>query len=477
MTDTAPKPGLVLLVVSTAAFLASLDTFIVTIAFPGIRAAFPGADLATLSWVLNGYTVLFAACLAPAGRLADRYGRKRLFLLGVAVFTLASAACAAAPSIPVLVAFRAVQAIGAALVMPTSLALLLTAFPAHRRPMAVGVWASVGAAAAALGPPVGGLLVEASWRWVFLVNLPICALTLLAGPRVLRESRDTATGVPDLLGAAGLLIGVGALAYALVEAPGHGWTAGPVLLAFAVAAVALAWVPLRSARHAVPVLDLPALRVPTLWLACVTTGVFAAGFAAMLFGNVLFLTSLWHDSILLAGLSLAPGPLMVVPVSILGGRFVHRFGPGPVVALGGVSFGAGALIWVLRMGSTPDYAAAMLPGQLLTGIGVGLILPSLSGVVGTVLPPARWGAGSSMVNTTRQIGTVLGTAVLIAIFAGTPDLTDFRHGWLLVLGTAAATSAGGLLIAARRRVDHYVAPQARSSAASPSSILSTGIEP
>ncbi|MCR6483627.1 MFS transporter [Amycolatopsis sp. OK19-0408] len=472
-----PKPGLVLLVVSTAAFLASLDTFIVTIAFPGIRAAFPGDDLATLSWVLNGYTVLFAACLAPAGRLADRYGRKRLFLLGVAVFTLASALCAAAPSIPVLIAFRAVQAIGAALVMPTSLALLLTAFPPQRRPMAVGVWASVGAAAAALGPPVGGLLVEASWRWVFLVNLPICALTLLAGPRVLRESRDTSTGVPDLLGAAGLLVGVGALAYALVEASDDGWGARPVLLAFAVAVVALVWVPLRSARHATPVLDLPALRVPTLWLACVTTGVFAAGFAAMLFGNVLFLTSVWHDSILVAGLSLAPGPLVVVPVSILGGRFVHRFGPGPAVALGGLSFGAGVLIWLLRMGSTPDYLGSMLPGQLLTGIGVGLILPSLSGVVGTVLPPARWGAGSSMVNTTRQVGTVLGTAVLVAVFAGTPDLADFRHGWLLVLATAAATSAGGVAIAARRRSDHHVEPQASASAASPASISATGIEP
>jgi EmrB/QacA subfamily drug resistance transporter len=460
MTDTAPKPGLVLLVVSTAAFLASLDTFIVTIAFPGIRAAFPGDDLATLSWVLNGYTVLFAACLAPAGRLADRYGRKRLFLLGVAVFTLASALCAVAPSIPVLIAFRAVQAIGAALVMPTSLALLLTAFPPHRRPFAVGIWASVGAAAAALGPPVGGLLVEASWRWVFLVNLPICAATLLAGPRLLRESRDTSTGVPDLLGAAGLLVGVGALAYALVEASDHGWGAGPVLLAFAVAAVALAWVPLRSARHAVPVLDLPALRVPTLWLACVTTGLFAAGFAAMLFGNVLFLTSIWHDSILVAGLSLAPGPLVVVPVSILGGRFVHRHGPGPLIALGGVAFGAGVLVWLLRMGSTPDYATSMLPGQLLTGLGVGLVLPSLSGVVGTVLPPSRWGAGSSMVNTTRQIGTVLGTAVLVAVFAGTPDLADFRRGWVVVLLTAVATSAGGLLISARRRTDHHVEERA-----------------
>ena len=169
--------------------------------------------------------------------------------------------------------------------------------------------------------------------------------------------------------------------------------------------------------------------------------------------------------------------LVVVPVSIFGGRFVHRFGPGPGVALGGVSFGAGVLTWVLRMGPVPDYAAAMLPGQLLTGLGVGLILPSLSGVVGTVLPPSRWGAGSSMVNTARQIGTVLGTAVLIAVFAGTPDLAGFGRGWLLILATAAATCLGGLLIAARRRTDHYAEPQASSSTASPAPMLSKGIEP
>ncbi|MEU4669553.1 MFS transporter [Amycolatopsis sp. NPDC023774] len=210
MSPAPVRPGAVLLVVSAATFLASLDLFIVTVAFPAIRVAFTGADLATTSWVLNGYTVLFAAFLAPAGRLADRYGRRRLFLSGVAVFTLASAACAAATSIELLVAFRALQAVGAALVMPTALALLLTAFPPHRRSMAVGVWASIGAVAAAFGPPVGGLLVEASWRWVFLVNLPIGVLTLVFGPRVLRETRDGTTGVPDFLGALGLLVGVGA---------------------------------------------------------------------------------------------------------------------------------------------------------------------------------------------------------------------------------------------------------------------------
>ncbi|MEV4602378.1 DHA2 family efflux MFS transporter permease subunit [Amycolatopsis sp. NPDC049253] len=454
MSPAPVRPGAVLLVVSAATFLASLDLFIVTVAFPAIRVAFTGADLATTSWVLNGYTVLFAAFLAPAGRLADRYGRRRLFLLGVAVFTLASAACAAATSIELLVAFRALQAVGAALVMPTALALLLTAFPPHRRSMAVGVWASIGAVAAALGPPVGGLLVEASWRWVFLVNLPIGVLTLVFGPRVLRETRDGTTGVPDFLGALGLLVGVGALAYALVEAPDRGWGSPAVLIAFAVAAVALTWVPWRSARHAVPVLDLPALRVPTLWLACLAVAVYSAGFGAMLFGNVLFLTSQWHDSILVAGLSLAPGPLVVVPVSQLAGRLAHRTGPGPVIAAGGLAMALGVTVWLLRMGSEPAYLTAMLPGQLLTGAGVGLTMPSVSGIVATVLPAARWGAGSSMINTSRQIGTVLGTAVLVAIYAGTQDLAAFRRGWLLIVGTGVATSVAGLAIAARRRTDH-----------------------
>jgi EmrB/QacA subfamily drug resistance transporter len=457
MTETnAPRPGLVLLLVSAASFLASLDLFIVNIAFPEIRLAFPGGDLGSLSWILNGYTVMFAAFLAPAGRLADRYGRRRLFLVGVAIFTAASAACAFAGSIPMLVAFRVVQAVGAGLIMPTSLALLLTAFPAAKRAAAVGTWSSIGAMAAALGPPVGGLLVEASWRWVFLVNLPIGVAALVFGPLVLRESRDTSTGVPDLLGAAGLLVGVGALTFALVEAPDAGWASAEVLAGLVVGAAGIAWTVFRAKRHPVPVLDLASLKVPTLWLACLAMLLFAAGFAAMLFGSVLFLTGIWHDSTLVAGLSQSAGPLTVVGVSLLGGRLAHRFGPGTIAALGGLSFGLGAVFWLVRMTSSPDYFADMLPGQLLTGLGVGLLMPSLSSVVGTVLPPERWGAGSSMINTSRQVGTVLGTAVLVVIYGGTQDLAAFRHGWMFIVATSAAAALAGCFIAARRgTVDHH----------------------
>src|SRR4051812_17150085 len=192
-------------VVCVGVFMASLDLFIVNIAFPDLRADFPATSLAGLSWVLNAYAIVFAALLVPAGRWADRAGRKRAFLGGLAVFTLASAACAAAPSVGVLVAARVVQAAGAALLMPASLGLLLPEFPPEKRGLAIGLWAAVGGTAAAAGPVIGGLLVELSWRWVFLVNLPVGIGAIVAGARVLREIREgEAAPRPDVLGA-GLL--------------------------------------------------------------------------------------------------------------------------------------------------------------------------------------------------------------------------------------------------------------------------------
>src|SRR3954451_18657522 len=209
-------------VVCVGVFMASLDLFIVNIAFPDLRADFPATSLAGLSWVLNAYAIVFAALLVPAGRWADRAGRKRAFLGGLALFTAASAACAAAPSVAVLVGARAVQAAGAALMLPTSLALLLPQFPPEKRQMAVGVWAAVGGSAAAAGPLLGGLLVQGSWRLVFLVNLPVGIAALVAGTRVLREARDPAGGQPDTLGAALLAAGIGSLWPGVLQWPALG---------------------------------------------------------------------------------------------------------------------------------------------------------------------------------------------------------------------------------------------------------------
>jgi len=446
---TAARPRTVLLITSAAAFLASLDLFIVNIAFPDIRADFPGTDLGQISWVLNGYTVVFAAFLALAGRLADRVGHRRVFLAGLAVFTLASAACAFAPSVGLLVAARAVQALGAALVTPTSLSLLLAAYPAERRAHAVGAWASIGAIAAALGPPLGGLLVQASWHWVFLVNVPVGLVALVAGWRALpRVPASGAAGRPDVLGAVGLVVGVGALAYALVRAPDDGWASVPVVAGLAAAVLGLAGVVLRSRRHPVPALDLAVVRTPVVGLAALAMVAFSTGFAAMLVVNVLYLTGTWGWSAPAAGLALAPGPLVVVVVARLTGHLTGRVGIGPVAAVGALAFAAGPAWWALRLGVAPDYLTGMLPGQLLTGLGVGLVLPSLSSVVGAALPAHRWGTGSSLITTARQVGSVLGVALLVSVIGthttGRPEeLGLVRAGWvfLAVAGVVAAVCA------------------------------------
>lgn len=430
-----------IVVVSAAAFLASLDLFIVNIAFPDIRRAFHTADLGAMSWILNAYTLVFAAFLNPAGRLGDRYGHRRIFLCGLAVFTLASAACGLSGSFPMLLAFRVVQALGAAMLMPSSLALLLAAVAAPRRAVAVSTWSAVAAMAAALGPPIGGVLVELSWRWIFFVNLPIGLLALAAGPWVIAKSRATGSGIPDLFGALSLVLGVGALVWALIVLPASGFSGSKVLLATTGAAGAMAVAIWRSLRHPSPVLDLAAVRVLPMWCSCLALLLFAAAFGAMLLGSVMLLTTVWGKTPAAAGWCLSPGPVVVVVVSLtLAGRLIGRLGVGVVAATGAALYAVGIVIWLLRVGPEPHYVADFLPGQLFTGTGVGLVMPSLSAVSGLALPSHRWGAGSALTNTARQLGTVLGTAVLTMICQPGIDLAAIRRGWVFI-AVAAGSAA------------------------------------
>src|SRR3954452_9308378 len=218
----------VLIVDSTAVFMASLDLFIVNIAFPDIEREFGDTSLGSLSWILNAYAIVFAALLVPAGRTADRLGRKRAFVAGVTVFTAPSALSAAAPTVELLVAARVLQALGAAAVFPTSLALLLPEFPPAQRRTAVSIWAAVGGVAAAAGPPVGGLLVQAGWQLVFLVNWPVGIVLLIAAARALTETREPkGTPAPDLGGAALLTAAIGSLPIGIREAGDWGSGEGP----------------------------------------------------------------------------------------------------------------------------------------------------------------------------------------------------------------------------------------------------------
>ena len=459
--DVPPvRTGLILLVVSAAVFLASLDLFIVNIAFPALGEEFE-SDAAGLSWVLNAYTITFAALLAPAGRVADRVGRRRVFLTGLAVFVVASLGCATAWDVSSLTGFRVLQAVGAALLTSTSLALLLHSFPPARRAQAIAVWSAIGGVAAALGPPIGGLLVEASWRWVFLVNAPVGIAALLVGLRVLPESRDEHENRrPDLAGTLLLIAGVALLAWAAVEAPDHGWLGGVTLGRAAVAVLLLAAVVARAARtprQLVPVLPLPLLRTRTYALTCLAGLAFFMAFGAMLLGNVLWLTDGWGMSALQAGLLLVPGPTLAAFFAMPGGRLGARFGCGQVAAVGMALFAAGTLWWLWRVGPEQEYATAMLPGLLVTGMGVGLTITNLSAAVSSTLPPSVLATGTATFAAARQLGATFGVALLLGLISDRNALEGAQRGWTLVVVVSVLAAVTARLVGRAHHPDLAVA--------------------
>lgn len=439
------RAGWVLPVLCVAASMATLDLFIVNVAFDDIGRTFQGSSLARLSWVLNAYAILYAALLVPLGRLADRFGQKTGFLAGLALFTAGSAACAASPGLWWLVAFRGLQAVGAAALTPTSLGLLITATPAERRSRAVRIWAAAGGLAAAAGPVAGGLLVQESWRWVFLVNVPIGLLLLLAAAWVLPDTRhDRAAAPPDLFGGLLAVVAIGALALGLVQGPAWGWGGARVIGGFLVAVAGGAAFWWRSLRHASPVVEPALLRVRTFAWANATALAFNAAFAAGLLANVLWLQDVWHYSALRTGLAVTPGPLMVPIFAGIGHRLTRRFGAGRTAAAGSVLFAVGTVLLLCTLGERPRYVAEALPGWLIIGVAVGLALPTMLSAATVELPAARAATGSAVVNMSRQIGAVLGVSVLIA-------LVGTAHGYPAVHAVfvdARWAIAGGALLAA-----------------------------
>jgi EmrB/QacA subfamily drug resistance transporter len=438
----------VTITVSVGVFMASLDLFIVNIAFPDIQRDFPGTSLSSLSWVLNAYAIGFAALLVPAGRWADRTGRKRAFLGGLALFSLASAACAAAPSVTALTAARVVQAAGAAFLLPTSLGLLLPEYPVDKRGAAVGIWAAVGGVAAAAGPPIGGLLVQAGWRWVFIVNVPIGIAAFVAAWGLLREVRDPSGARPDLIGAGLFSAGIASLTLAIVKGQQWGWGSARVAgLLIAVAAL-LAGVAARSARHPAPLIEPVIIRTRAIALANLGALLFFSAFGALLLGSVLFLTSVWHESVMRAALQITPGPAMAALFAYPGGVLGQRYGQRFVGAAGALLFASAGLWFRTHMGAAPNYATELLPTQLLAGMGVGLVLPTLSAAATGPLPPSRFATGTAVLGMSRQLGSALGVAILVAII-GNPSpasiVDGFRAGWTFII--AAALAAGIALLA------------------------------
>jgi EmrB/QacA subfamily drug resistance transporter len=446
------------LVLSLAVFMSSLDLFIVNLAFPYIGKEYTGTSLSTLSWVLNGYTIVFAAVLVPAGRWADRIGRLRLFVAGLVAFSFGSLLCGLAPGVAELIGARLVQAIGAGLMVPASLSLLLASVPTAVRGKAIGTWSALGALGAALGPVIGGSLVQFNWRWVFWINLPVGVAAILLAARIVPESKDERVqGRPDLLGAVLLAGAVGMFALALVEAPDWGWSSAGFILLLLASVVSGVGLVLRSQRHHSPVLELELLRSRNFSGAFAASILYYAGFGAWLLSLVEFLTGVWHYSAVRAGLAIAPGPLMVLPFArIVAPRLAVRLGGAGRVATIGCILNLGAQVyWFTHIQADPSYLTQLLPAQLLGGAGVGLAIPSLLGAGTTSLPPARFGTGSGILNMARQVGTVLGVAGLVAILARidpADPLAAFRHGLIMIVAffAAAGVVSAGLLTARAR---------------------------
>jgi EmrB/QacA subfamily drug resistance transporter len=434
------------LIVSAGVFMSSLDLFIVNIAFPSIGRHFGGASLSSLSWILSAYAIVFAALLVPAGRWADAFGRKRAFLLGLGVFVAASAACALAPSVGFLIGARVVQAVGGALMLPTSLGLMLPEFQAHERHVAIGVWAATGGIAAASGPPLGGLLVQADWRLVFLVNVPVGLLGLVLGIRTLSERREVNAARPDLFGALGLIIAIGSLVVAIVKGQDWGWGSPTTIALLAVTVLLLPAIWWRSERHEAPIVEPAMLRVRTFGLAVGASVLFFGGFGAMLLAGVLFLTSVWHEQVLTAGLMLFPGPAMATAFSIPSAKIGARFGYRLPGVVGAIVFAAGSVWYITQTGDHPAYFSEYLPGGLISGAGVGLVIPTLTGAGASSLEAERFATGAAILTMGRQIGAALGVAVLVAVLGtSTSSASDFHTAWLI---TVAGGLAAGLALAA-----------------------------
>ncbi|MFF4950618.1 MFS transporter [Streptomyces chattanoogensis] len=397
-------------------FLLLIDVTIVNTALPRIADGL-GASFTAQQWVLDIYALALAALLMAAGSAADLFGRRRLYMAGLALFALASLACGLAPGADVLIAARAVQGIGAAAMFATNTPLLTAAYQGRDRGVAFGVWGGTSGAAAAIGPVLGGLLTTyLNWRAIFLVNLPLTGIAIYLTARHIRESHGDRTARIDWPGAASFTVAAGTLTYGLMRGGEHGWTETGTLVPLAGAAVSLLAFLVVERRVRQPLLDLRLLRRPS-FAALMTAALLlqAAAFPHLTF------VGLWAQNVLglnpvQAGLAVLPLALMSLLVGALGGRPLQRLAPQLPVGIGLLLVGAGGLLHTALLGDGAGWAT-LAPGLAVTGLGVGAAMPVLVSAALGAAPPQRAGMASGAVNTFRQLGFALGITVLGTVFA------------------------------------------------------------
>ena len=449
MTDSrkSRSSGWTLGIVSVALFMAVLDNLVVSIALPTIHRDL-GASIQSLEWTVNAYVLAYAVLLLTGAALGDRFGRKRMFVIGLCIFTTASAAAALAPTTELLVAARAVQGAGAAIVTPLTLTLLATAFPAERRGMAIGVWSGISGIAVAIGPLVGGAVVQGiSWHWIFWINVPIGLVLIPLAARRLSESKGP-YGTLDLPGLALASTGAFGIVFGLVRAQSLGWTSATVLLCMIGGAALLAGFVARERRTSEPMLPMSFFAKRSF----AVTNVVSLSMYFGMFGSIFFLSqymqNVLHNTPLQAGLKLLVWTGATMVVAPLAGVFSERFGSRPFM-FAGLTLQAGALAWLASMISTHMAYSHMIVPFVMAGAGMALVFaPSANAVLSSVRTEQA-GQASGANNAIREVGGVLGVAVLASVFTGAGGYASpqaFVDGLIPAMWVGVAVLAAGAFV-------------------------------
>lgn len=444
------RSGLVLLLACGGSFVSLLDVTIANLAVPDLQRDFDGSSVSDLTWVMSLYAIAFAALLAPAGRLADVVGRRRLYLTGIVVFTAASAACAFAPNLATLLVARAVQGLGAAALVPASLGIVLAQIPAARRTAAIGAWSASASLAAALGPSLGGVLVDVfGWRSVFLITVPIgVGLTFLT--RVASDSRS-GERTPDLVGSALLAAGIGTLVLGVSQGSAWHWADARTLACIGGGLVLIGAAVARAVRHPRPGLEVELWRSKPYAYANVVSFLFGMLLYPWMLLGVLYLTQIWHYSELRAGFAMTHGAVVSAVAGLLVGKFARLIDPRAAV-IGGSLLLAVTALWIgLAVPEEPAFASFWLPSGILLGLGIGAVSTGVSSAGALSVPPVKFAGATGLNLTARQLGGALGIAVLATVLereAG--NGTDgFAQLFLMITGLAVLTAVAGLGLAAR----------------------------
>jgi EmrB/QacA subfamily drug resistance transporter len=450
---------LVLLATILGSGLAQLDGSVVNVALPRIGADL-GAGLTSLQWTLNAYTLTLSGLLLLGGSLGDRLGRRRIFVIGVVWFALASAGCALAPTAEVLIAMRALQGVGAALLTPGSLAILEAVFRREDRATAVGAWSGLGGVATAIGPVLGGVLVAAApwgWRLVFLINLPLAAAVVIISQRAVPETRDEqASGTLDIPGAVLAALGLAGVILALTEGPARGWSATYIACGIAGVALLVAFL-VNEKRRPDPMMPLDLFRSRQFTAANIVTLVVYAALSGALFLLPVQLQVVSGFSPVAAGSALLPVTLVMLLLSARAGRLAQRIGPrwpmtvGPIVAAAGMAL-------FFRLGPSSSYVSGVLPAVLVFGLGLSFTVAPLTAAVLAAAPENQVGVASAINNDVARTAGLLAVAVLPALAGITPAVyadpaalsSGFHRAVLIAAGLCAA---GGLLSAVTIRDD------------------------